>query len=76
MTSSSFTKMFTQLKHKPAKMKKYTKHNSPKERKFGNGTKHCVRCGNPRAHVGQYNINVCRRCFREIAREIGFKKYS
>ncbi|MCG2718472.1 MAG: 30S ribosomal protein S14 [Nanoarchaeota archaeon] len=52
------------------------KHNSPKPRKFGKNTKRCVRCANPRGRVGQYKLNLCRRCFREIAKEIGWKKYS
>ncbi|MDP2906531.1 MAG: 30S ribosomal protein S14 [Nanoarchaeota archaeon] len=52
------------------------KHNSPKPRKFGKNTKKCVRCGNPRGHIGKYRLNLCRRCFREIAKSIGWKKYS
>lgn len=76
MTISSHTKTFKQLRNKPVKLKKFLKHNSPKRRKFGKSTKRCVRCGNPRGHVGQYRINLCRRCFREIAKSIGWKKYS
>jgi len=76
MTTSSYTKMFKQLKNKPAKLKKYMKHNSPKERKFGKQTKRCVRCGNSRGHIGRYKLNLCRRCFREDAKNLGFKKYS
>jgi len=30
----------------------------------------------PRAGlVGKYDINLCRQCFREIARDMGFRKY-
>lgn len=76
MTTSSYTKMFKQLRNKPAILKKYLKHNSPKERKFGKQTKRCVMCGNPRGHVGMYHLNLCRRCFRENAKKLGFKKYS
>lgn len=76
MTISSHTKMFKQLKNKAVKLKKFLKHNSPKPRKFGKNTKRCVRCGNPRGHIGKYRINLCRRCFREIAKDIGWKKYS
>ncbi|MBU4500967.1 MAG: 30S ribosomal protein S14 [Nanoarchaeota archaeon] len=76
MTISSYTKVFKQLKSKPVKLKKFIKHNSPKPRKFGKNTKRCVRCANPRGRVGQYKLNLCRRCFREIAKEIGWKKYS
>ncbi|MFH1210924.1 MAG: 30S ribosomal protein S14 [archaeon] len=57
-------------------MKKYLKHNTPKDRKFGKQTKRCVRCGNPRAHICKYGLHLCRRCFRENAKSLGWKKYS
>lgn len=76
MTTSSHTKAFKQLKNKPVKLKKFLKHNSPKPRKYGKNTKRCIRCGNPRGHIGKYRLNLCRRCFREIAKQIGWKKYS
>ncbi|HRZ85740.1 MAG TPA: 30S ribosomal protein S14 [Candidatus Paceibacterota bacterium] len=52
------------------------KHCKPKERKTGIAIRKCERCGRFGAHVGQYGLNFCRQCFREIATEIGFKKYS
>ncbi|MBI2574648.1 30S ribosomal protein S14 [Candidatus Woesearchaeota archaeon] len=52
------------------------KHNKPKERLFGKFTKACLRCGNTRAHISKYGIHMCRRCFRETATKIGFKKYT
>ena len=76
MTYSDYKKMFKQLKKKPVKLKKFIKHNSPLPRKFGKTTKRCVRCGNPRGHIGKYGINLCRRCFRDCAKKLGFKKYS
>ncbi len=76
MTYSDFRKAFKQLKAKPVKMKKYLKHNSPKPRKYGISTKKCRRCGRPGAHIGKYGINMCRTCFREVAVNIGFKKFS
>lgn len=76
MTYSNYKKVFKQLKAKPVKLKKFLKYNSPKERKFGRVTKHCRICGNPRGHIGKYGLNICRRCFRENAHKIGFKKYS
>jgi small subunit ribosomal protein S14 len=36
----------------------------------------CLRCGRRRGIVRRYHIRLCRQCFREIAPEIGFKKYS
>lgn len=76
MTSSDHKKVFKQLKVKPAKLKKYIKHNSPKPRKFGIGTRKCIRCGQHSAHIRKYGLHLCRHCFREIAKNIGFKKYS
>jgi small subunit ribosomal protein S29e len=46
------------------------------EAKFkGKGTRKCRICGNARGMVRKYGLNVCRRCFREIAVDIGFKKF-
>ncbi|MBL7100881.1 MAG: 30S ribosomal protein S14 [Nanoarchaeota archaeon] len=75
MTISNHAKVFKQLKNKPIKLKKFVKHNSPKPRKFGKSTKKCTRCGNPRGNISKYGLNLCRRCFREIAKSIGWKKY-
>ncbi|MGD9275708.1 MAG: 30S ribosomal protein S14 [Candidatus Pacearchaeota archaeon] len=52
------------------------KHNKPKERKIGIAAKKCERCGRFGAMINSYGLNLCRHCFREIATEIGFKKYS
>jgi len=75
MTTSNFRKAYTQLKFKPAKWKKYLKHNAPKKRSVGSALKRCRICGSYRGHIQKYNIRMCRRCFREYAKEVGFKKY-
>lgn len=36
----------------------------------------CRRCGRKQGLVGKYDVWLCRQCFREIARDMGFKKYS
>ncbi len=36
----------------------------------------CDRCGRKRGIVRRYGMHLCRQCFREIAPELGFKKYS
>ncbi|QGN06015.1 30S ribosomal protein S14 [Halorhabdus sp. CBA1104] len=36
----------------------------------------CQRCGRKQGLVGKYDMYLCRQCFREIARDMGFKKYS
>jgi ribosomal protein S14 len=75
MTASDWQKITKQLKEKPAKLKKFLKHNKPKERKFGVSAKKCNNCGRFGARVGQYNMDLCRHCFRELATKLGFKKY-
>ena len=75
MTASDYNKVLKQLKGKPAVMQKYIAHNKPKDRKMGIAAKKCERCGRFGAHLSQYNLNLCRQCFREIAPEIGFNKY-
>jgi len=76
MTTSNYKKVFKQLKNKTAKLDKYKKHNAPKNRKFGPTTKPCRRCGRFGAHVGKYGLGLCRQCFRETAKSLGFKKYN
>ena len=76
MTASDWSKVAKQLKNKPAVYQKFMNHNKPKTRKSGIALKKCERCGRFGAHLSQYNLNLCRQCFREIAEEIGFKKYS
>jgi len=46
-----------------------------KERKFGKGSRRCRRCGSHRGIVSKYGLMYCRRCIREVAKELGFKKY-
>ena len=76
MTASDWNKILRQLRNKPAIMQKFIKHNKPKDRTTGIARKKCERCGRFGAHMKQYNLNLCRQCFREIAEEIGFKKNS
>ncbi len=76
MTTSDWRKAFKQLKAKPIILKKYIKHNSPKQRKTGMTLNRCSRCGRFGGHISKYGLDVCRCCFREIATQIGFKKYS
>ena len=76
MTTSDFKKMIKQLVGKPAKLKKYLKHNSPKKRTTGRKILKCERCGRDKGKVTSYGLKFCRQCFREVAPSIGFKKYS
>lgn len=76
MTSKDYKKVFKQLEIKPVKLEKYKKHNTPIKRNFGTASRKCKRCGRKGGHIQKYGLNLCRQCFREIAKKIGFKKYS
>ena len=76
MTYSNHTKEFKQLKAKPVKLRKFIKHNAPKKRSCGISLNKCNRCGRIRGHISQYGLHLCRQCFRENAKNLGFKKYS
>jgi small subunit ribosomal protein S14 len=76
MTASDWRKVLKQLERKPAVKAKFIKHCKPKERTTGIAVKKCERCGRFGAHIKSYGLNLCRHCFREIATEIGFNKYS
>jgi small subunit ribosomal protein S14 len=76
MTTSDYKKVFKQLDTKPIKKAKFIKFNQPKERSCGIALRKCRRCGRMRGQIKKYGLCVCRQCFREIAQELGFKKYS
>ncbi len=56
------------------KLARFMRHNIPKKRKFGQSLTICMRCGGTRRHIDKYGLNICGRCFREVAQELGFKK--
>jgi len=76
MTTSDYKKVFKQLKAKPVKKAKFIKHNKPKKRSCGIALRKCKQCGRMRGHIKKYGLHLCRQCFREMATELGFKKYS
>ena len=45
-----------------------------KVHKFGRGSRWCKRCGDYTAVIQKYDLFVCRRCFREVAISLGFRK--
>ncbi len=48
----------------------------PLEEKFkAKGTRKCKVCGNVRGLIRKYGLHVCRRCFREVAEHMNFRKY-
>ncbi len=46
-----------------------------KKRIMGKASRTCIRCGTHHSIIRRYDLNVCRRCFREIAVKLGFRKY-
>jgi small subunit ribosomal protein S14 len=75
MTIKSYKKLLRQIESKPAKRIKFLKHSKPKEKKYGIGNKKCHRCGKFGAHINKYGLDICRQCFRDVAPELGFRKY-
>ncbi|XP_040485816.1 40S ribosomal protein S29-like [Ursus maritimus] len=43
-------------------------------RKFGKGSRSCHVCSNRTGLIWKYGLNMCRQCFRQYAKDIGFIK--
>ncbi|UYV73504.1 hypothetical protein LAZ67_10003846 [Cordylochernes scorpioides] len=43
-------------------------------KKYGPGSRYCRVCANHHGIIRKYALNICRRCFRQYAADIGFKK--
>ena len=41
----------------------------------GRGYRKCRFCGCSNGLIRRYDLNICRRCFRELGEEIGFRTY-
>ena len=35
----------------------------------------CKMCGTRKGFIMKYNLGICRRCFKDNAKRIGFEKY-
>jgi ribosomal protein S14 len=46
-----------------------------KEYKFDKKKKACKLCGSQKGVVSKYKLDICRRCFKQNAEKLGFKKY-
>ncbi|CAD6491368.1 MAG: 30S ribosomal protein S14 type Z [Candidatus Argoarchaeum ethanivorans] len=46
------------------------------KKKFGRGANQCRRCGRKQGLIRKYGLYLCRQCFREMAYEVGFRKYT
>ena len=45
----------------------------PKE--YGKGSRKCRVCSNQGGLIRKYGMNICRQCFRQYSKDIGFEKY-
>ncbi|XP_032609761.1 small ribosomal subunit protein uS14-like [Hylobates moloch] len=43
-------------------------------RKFGQGSRSCRACSNRHGLIRKYGLNMCRQCFHQYAKDIGFIK--
>ncbi|KAF8359773.1 rps-29 [Pristionchus pacificus] len=43
-------------------------------RNYGPGSRTCRVCSNHHGLIRKYGLDMCRRCFREYSKDIGFKK--
>jgi len=50
------------------------KTNSEKNPRMDVKNQLCTVCGTNKGLIHKYGLNICRRCFREVAESIGFKK--
>ena len=48
----------------------------PKKLLGSRGARKCKVCASQCAIIRKYKIDICRQCFRERAKDIGFTKYS
>jgi small subunit ribosomal protein S14 len=46
------------------------------KKKYGRGANRCRRCGRQRGLIRKYGVYLCRQCFRETAKDMGFEKYN
>jgi len=52
------------------------KYKPPRQVKYGKAAHPCIRCGSMGPIVRKYGLQLCRQCFREVAPQLGLKKYS
>ncbi|RKO96154.1 hypothetical protein CXG81DRAFT_12222 [Caulochytrium protostelioides] len=42
---------------------------------YGKGSRECRVCTHRAGLIRKYGLNVCRQCFRDYSKQIGFIKY-
>jgi len=59
-----------------AEKKKKKRKGIPYEHKFkGKNKGKCKICGCTNSVIYSYGLQLCRKCFREMAEDLGFRKY-
>jgi len=56
-------------------VKKNQKSRNEKMKKRIIGVRECRICGTRKGMVRKYNLGVCRRCFKDRAKDLGWEKY-
>ncbi len=72
---TAYERILKTLKNKPAKSKRFAKFNAHKLQPHDMKARKCTRCNRMEGHIRIHGLNYCRECFREVAPELGFKKY-
>lgn len=72
---SAYDRILKTLKDKPAKSKRFVKFSSHKFQPHDIKLRKCVRCNRLDGHIRVHGLNYCRECFREVATDLGFRKY-
>lgn len=57
------------------KKKKDIEYTIAMDRQKGRGKRKCQVSGSTKGLIRKYSLNVTRKTFREIAKELGFKRY-
>ncbi|KLO20440.1 40S ribosomal protein S29 [Schizopora paradoxa] len=43
---------------------------------FGKGSRQCRKCFHQAGLIRKYGLDLCRQCFRENSKKIGFEKHN
>jgi small subunit ribosomal protein S29e len=60
-------------KETPAKKKQKAKNEKMKKRTAG--VRECRICGTRKGMIRKYRLGICRRCFKDRAKDLGWEKY-
>ncbi len=72
---TAFERIGKNLVGKKAKHQRFMRFNSHKVQPHDARSRKCIRCNRPEAGIHIHGLRYCRECFREIAKDLGFKKY-